>query len=195
MSKMIQLEQADRPSLMAKANELGLEIKHGTNDTSIRAAILAADPGCTEIPQIGDPDGQVQTLESAAMAKHGRSSKGNANPRHYSNDPRVRLMIHTTADKSRAKVVYLTVMGDTFAIKRGVEIEVPYRVYRALDLAVEKQRVDTGETNPQTGLPLYDFLEVHSYPHSVKRLPPQSEVDAWLAKTANLTPSLGAKAA
>lgn len=190
----VSLDAADFPSLKHHAEVvLGLEVKTGTNAKQLIAKIQRADPSITEIPvaegtaseQPGDVV-EVTPVRSTTEANAGKVSpvtRRHADPMHSSNDPKVRLLVNKTADKTRAKIADIQVNGVVFRIQRGVEVDVPYRVYEALENAKEKAAVDSDEINPQTGEPFKEWEEVYSYPFMVKSMPSEEAIAAWRETT------------
>lgn len=190
----IPIEEADLATLKHFAElALGLEIKAGTNATNVRAKIQQAMPDCTSVPELPKaPEPIVAIPEPAEAAAAPAAPKATPAPasqrQSYSvhrplDDPRVRLRIHKTDDKRRSKDVTVSVNGFVWRMQRGVEIDLSYRAYLALEDAKEKVAVDTDRINPFTGDPIKSWEEVHSYPFTVIRMPPQEEIDRWLIET------------
>jgi hypothetical protein len=95
-----------------------------------------------------------------------------------SEDPRVRLTLHAEERDgvviSRHKEV--AVNGYPWLLKRGESIEVPYRVYLALN-AAERDAM----THDSEGTEVHQ--KVKNVPFNIERLPSQEEIDAWHART------------
>lgn len=93
-------------------------------------------------------------------------------------DPRVSLTLH--AEEREGVVVShhkaVGVNGTVWAIKRGVQVDVPYRVYLALKDAVRDAITHDGEGEVIS-------QKVHAVPFSVQRMPSQEEIDAFHERT------------
>lgn len=180
--KMIPIEEADFPSLRHYAETiLGIEVKQGTNAANLRGKILSIDPKVKEIEELMTPGSSGR---AEAVVKELNPVNPNAKKQAYSlgnpvADPRVILTIEKTTDPLRDPNVTIGVNGYIWRAQRGVRISVPYRAFLALDDAVEKRAIDTGETHPQTGLPIYRYEDVQSYPFVVHEMPAPEEIAAW----------------
>lgn len=210
MENRIKLDEADAATLRHYAEvSLGLEVKTGTNANQLRAKIKQAEPDCEYVPNLpGKPapivqqapeqpqvverivekivyverpaqtDAQMQSTERPAAV----SRPASAALQHASLDPKVKLKVPKTDDKRRPKDVTVGVNGDIYRIQRGPWVEVPYRVFLALDNAIERAAVpDPERINPITGEPIMVWEEVHSYPFEVDRtcFPSEAEIAAW----------------
>lgn len=203
----IKIDEAEAKDLRYFAEVvMGLEIKDGTNANQIRAKLKQAGYTADTIPAPqAPPEPVVQYVEVPAAAPpppapavaeanlpEGEtlarpaaiSRPASAALMHPSRDPKVLLMIPKTDDKRRAKDVTVGVNGDIFRMQRGTKIEVPYRVYLALEDAKEKAPVDhPTDINPLTGEPIKVWEEVHSYPFQIHRMPSDEEIARWEAET------------
>ena len=189
---MIPLAEADFPSLKQFATvNLGLEVKQGTNATTLRGMIAAADNTVAEVPEFS-PEGAGTPRRAATpqmVTPQGSPSTAiiepgvHDDPNHWSHDPQVTLEVAKSADPTRPKDVTIQVNGDVFRMQRGVEVSVPYRVFEAIKNAKENQAVDSGEINPLTGMPIYTWEPVLSYPYQVTKHPTEEEVAEWRANT------------
>lgn len=205
--QMVPLDEADIASLRQFATvNLGLEIKPGTNGPSLRAKIQQADVSVSEIPMFvpegaGTPrsappttsarDGAVKQKVQVEATANGQPLptaehvEAHAHdPLHHSHDPRVRIKIFKSDDRRRSKVVNVSVNGVLFRMQRDQEIDVPYRVYEALEEAKEKAAVDGDDINPMTGEPIKVWADVQSYPFTVVRPASDEAVAEWRAMTA-----------
>lgn len=198
----IPLQDADLATLKHFAEAfLGIEIKPGTNAAQVRGMIGKAAPELKDVPPLPAPPAPIVQVAPAPIAQPVPQAVGEgedpiARPAavslpastellHPSMDPKVTIMVAATADKSRPKDVTVGVNGDIFRIQRGQKVDVPYRVYLALEDAKEKAPVPdpSGATNPFTGEPIMVWEEVHSYPFSVYKEPSPEEVAAWHQRT------------
>lgn len=95
-------------------------------------------------------------------------------------DPKVRIVLHNEEKDgvivSRHKEV--GVNGVVWLLKRGVPIEIPYRVFLALDNANRDVITHNGEGEVMT-------QSVKNTPFNVERRPSDEEIAAWEARTAN----------
>ncbi len=207
----IPIDDADLPTLKHFAETaLGLDIRHGTNATTVRTKIRQAIPDIKDVPPLAPAPAPIvapaapvigaigpapEIVERAIAAGYDAATENPAvrpaavsrpatmalrNPKL---DPKVTLTVNRTDDKRRAREVTVEVNGYTWRMQRGVKIELPYRAYLALDAAQEKVLVETDETNPITGLPVMDWQEQHSYPFMVHSMPSAEEIAAWHAAT------------
>jgi hypothetical protein len=192
----IPLADADMPTLKHFAETLlGIEVKTGTNAAQLRGKISAAAPELKDVPALPKPpepmvmaapppapapaeyvpvEGENPALRPAAISRPASQAL-----MHPNLDPKVRIKIHKTDDKRRSKEVTVSVNGAVWRMQRGVEIDVPYRVYLALDNAKEKAAVETDDLNPVTKEPIMGWEEIHSYPFTVRQMPSDEEIDAW----------------
>lgn len=196
MSDTVKIEEAKNADLLHYAGTvLGLDVKRGQSNTHLIGLIQSAKPGLDEIPL--PPKGpEPMDLDSAAAAEIPappspelvtRGSRSGA-LQHYSKDPKVRLRVEQTTDKTRAKDVTVAPNGDVFRWQRGVDVSVPYRVYLALRDAKEMEAVETGEINPISGLPKKVWQEVQSYPFTILQMPSEEEIAAFHKATDNAAP-------
>jgi len=192
-TKRIPIEEADLATLKAFAElTLGIEVKTGTNAKQLRGQIQQAMPGVTDVPALaekpvstwGDPMGKPDMQAAAARRAAEHAAKVEEAARNYSihlpqNDPKVEVMFHRTADKTRTREITISSNGYVCRYQRGVRVAIPYRVYLAARDAVEMQAVDTDEINPITNLPFKEWQEVFSYPMDVYAMPSPEEIAAW----------------
>lgn len=190
----VPLDQATRPQLFHYIRSvLNLDIGEGANNAQIKAKILQAQPGATEIlvpqemataptqsePKILQGGGTIDAATIAANTASVPASQMTSHPRH---DPKVELVVMPSADPTRPKDVQVAVQGETILIKRGERVKIPYRYYIALEQAVETVPRDTDTINPTTGLPFKEWVEQHSYPFQVYAMPSAEEIAAWEAR-------------
>lgn len=201
--KRIPIADADLPTLKAFAEAfLGIEVKPGTNSASLRGAIAKAAPDLKDVPALppvpvftpaqAQAVAPMPSMVAAANAAAGEgqaerpaavSLPASAELAHASRDPKVRLKVLKTDDKRRARDVTIAVNGDVYRLQRGVEVEVPYRVYLALRDAVERAAVPTDEINPFTGEPIMGWEDVLSYPFEIRAMPSDEDIAHWHAAT------------
>ena len=94
------------------------------------------------------------------------------------NDPKVRIVLHNEEKDgvivSRHKEV--GVNGVVWLLKRGEPIDIPYRVYHALNNANRDVITHNGEGEVMT-------QSVKNTPFNVEMMPPADEIKAWEART------------
>lgn len=184
MSELLEnvpLDDADYASLKAYAEvQLGIEVKRGMNSGAIRAKIKTVDPDVTHIP--GFAESEPAPSAPAAPTKAKAAGPVPYDLHNPNLDPKVKLRIQKTAELFRAREVTVNVNDKVWRMKRGEIVEVPYRVYIALNNAIESRAVDTGEPN-KFGMPQYDYQQVHSYPFDVLEEPDPAEVERWHRET------------
>lgn len=176
MSKIkIALTDATRPQLFQFATvTLGLEIPNTANSAGIIGRIAAADPNITEF--------EIEEAEAAPV----KESVGNvAKPAamegklttHYSDDPKVLVMIPSVHGKGGDRDVQIAHNGDIWLMKRDQEVALPYRAFIALKDARE---MDYRQTEALPGKPAEMISrEVPSYSYQVSELPSKAEIAAW----------------
>lgn len=171
-------------------------IKKGQQDSFLIAKIRAVHgDDCTEI-ELPEAAQHMTGPSNAAVdiAPRGEGDiPSGPEGQHYRYDPKVELTIAPTNDKTRAREVQVAVNGDAFIMQRGKKILVPYRVYLALDAAIEKVTRDTDEINPQSQMPVKEWVDQPSYPFTVHKLPSDDEIAAWHKRTDNYELRAGAE--
>lgn len=194
--KTVKLEEATNAELRWYAGvKLGLDgIKEkGQQNAFLIGKIKAVEPDAEDIsvpdeseaPRI-HPEADINRALAAAEtdvrpapapAPEGRAAF------HEKYDPKVRVVVSPTNDKTRPRRVFLTCNGGVIEIQRGKEVDIPYRYLEVLRNAEEKRSVQTDETNPVTGLPHREISMQPSYPFSIIQMPPADEIAAWHERT------------
>ncbi|WP_226018415.1 hypothetical protein [Novosphingobium sp. FKTRR1] len=196
----VSIDAATYPQLAwAASNLFNLDIPRGSNAVGLRAKIRQAFPdkeslevpaklkGAADEPEKAPPiakpgqasgrrtisTGEVRDVAPAAALPTGHAAM------HFQHDPKVEIQILPSSDPTRAKDVQVACQGQVILIRRGTKVKIPYRFYRALDDAIETVARDTDEINPQTGLPVKEWVEQHSYPFSIFSMPSDDEIAAW----------------
>lgn len=192
----IAIEDATAPDLREfAATQLGLEVSSSMNAKTLRSKIATVAPDLKHVPSVSAgaapepepaaiPVGYVPVEgEDPAKRPAAISMPAGADLLHQSMDPKVELEVLTTTDKARAKACTVSVNGVVTRIERGKKVSVPYRVFLAMQDAVEYQAVDTDENNPITGEPIKDWVPQHSYPFRVTKMPTDEEIADWHKRT------------
>lgn len=189
----IPLSEATEPQLREFADMMGLDVTASTPLPSVRAAISSAwqmdyinvRPAPIADVMVGFPPEAVagaRALDPVAQphvvhAITGERTQGGTGR----DDPRVKLKISTEErdGKTIDDDVNIGVNGVVWQCKRGVELDVPYRVYEALLLTVK-----TVITNVTEGRESFDVhRDVPAYPFNVMAMPAPEAIAAWRART------------
>lgn len=176
----IPLDTANRDQLMYYARSiLNIEVNDRCNSQTVRAKIQQASPSTTEIAVPANIGNAIHSAEDIA-AEADSAEPGRALTTHFRDDPKVELMIQATTEGQRAKDVQLACQGDVLLVKRGARVSIPYRFYiSCLCDGIETVAKDSDEINPQTGLPIKEWVDQHSYPFQIYSLPSDAEIAAW----------------
>ena len=116
--------------------------------------------------------GAATAVAAAAAASGGGKPMVGTSGEH---DPKVLITIAEVEGPGGKRPVFTSVNGVAMLIPRGRAVPIPYRYFRCLLDAVKTvhhQDEDTGEIISS---------QVPSYPMSVNRMPPQADIDAYLA--------------
>lgn len=171
------LSEASADEVRAYAQQfLGIPVEDVT-DKEILAKVRAAIEGDTIFVELKDEQPTDQTGSPPPRPEGHTPEGGGLVGSLGRDDPKVQLTIH--ADErdgvvnTRHKEV--GVNGVVWLLARGQSITVPYRVFEALNNA-ERDNI----THDKDGTAI--FQKAKNTPFSVERMPPQHEIDAWLAK-------------
>lgn len=182
-TKSITLADATNRQLLAYAQSRNLDVAPGANNKAILAKILQADPALTHITvEVDAQAAQPATVAGVTDQASPSIPSGQAGA-HWKYDPVVMVYVFPSNDPTRPKDVQIAVNGDAFLIKRGEQVNLPYRFFLALDAAKEDVARDLPELNPATGLPLKEWTRQHSYPFSNGPLPSDADIAAWQERT------------
>lgn len=155
---------------------LGIDVE-GDTDSQVLAKVKAANEGETIFVSTADEPTSQAGSPPPAPADTSRGMVGTTGRE----DPRVTLVIHA---EERDGVVNnrhreVGVNGVVWLLKRGEPIEVPYRVYAALNDAVREVITHDRDGNQRSQM-------VHNTPFSVEKMPSDEEVAAWSARVGHL---------
>lgn len=168
------IDEATPAELRQYASQfLGIPVDEDTTDAQVLAKVRAANEGSTifvsasedEPDQTGPipPGGHYVPEQSTATSV--LSAKG---------DPKVRLTLHAEERdgvvNNRHKEV--GVNGTVWLLKRGEPIEIPYRVFLALELAEREVITHSGDGEVRS-------QKVKNTPYNIERMPPAEEIAAW----------------
>lgn len=194
----VSIDNASYQQLAHFITSQNLDIPRGSNAVGLRARIRQGFPDLTEITVPDDlsarAEGTAAKPKNTVLAPAADVGEGPSRPsfpsgraaQHFRYDPKVRLEVLPSSDPTRAKDVQVAVQGDVILIRRGREVEVPYRFYLALNEAVEQVARDTDQEHPESGLPIKEWVEQKSYPFSIISMPSNAEIDAWHERMAKL---------
>lgn len=197
--KKIPINEASAKQLRYHAEViLGIEsIAHSANRGMIQAKIEAAAPGTAEIQIEDEIDSPAQTEAEAnsavaaieaeaekaaavgerASAVHGLSARQAAQHHH---DPKIEINIPQTAEAGGKDDVPVSVNGIQWTIQRDKWVTVPYRVFEALNHALQTLYE---HSNDDLGRMKVDERSVYSYPFQTRNEPSEAEVAAWRKRT------------
>lgn len=182
---MTPIETAKFIDLKAYAElHLGLEVPVGTSRQTLTQQIKEIEPDITEIPEAGDsPDTGPEDVKVSGAGSVKIGGNSGAPETHYSNDPVVMIRVASTREPGGNRAVFVGVNGDGFLIQRDRDVNVPYRVYEALEHALE-ERYEFIDGGPGER-PSLEPREAHSYAFNIRRMPSDEEVEAWRARVAD----------
>ncbi len=154
---------------------LGAEVAPNATANVLRNRILELEPDTTHVfvapPDIAARGPQVPTAQSRAADDedegHVPDLPEDMHPRlraHHRYDPKVTVNVPSFGKDTGD--LQLSVNGDTITIKRGVNVEIPYRFYLALQLAVQKEPVFS-EPDPVTQVRDLSMEERPSVPYTI----------------------------
>ena len=163
-------------------------IKAGQSNSHLIAKVRAAQGEETEVIELPPESVHFAPARQAAVdiapTPEGDIPSGPAG-QHYRYDPKAEITIAQTSDKTRSRDVQVAVNGDVIIVQRGKRVAIPYRFYLALDNAIEKIARDTDEINPQSQMPVKEWVDQPSYSYTTHRLPSDEEIAAWHKRTDN----------
>lgn len=160
---------------MFAAQVLGMMSMPNIGESTIRAKIRAAYQGDTLTIMVQDAVAPDDAPQSAPLAppkpSTGKALRGST----AEHDPKVMITIAEMEGAGGKRAVPVGVNGVIMLVPRGKPVDIPYRYYMALTCAVKTIHEQDELTQ--------DIIETHvpAYPMSVNRMPPQEEIDAYLA--------------
>lgn len=157
------------------ASVLDISVHPRIGEETLRAKIRQVYPGDTITIMVLDGEGDGAPSDAPAPPSEtpndGKALRGTS----ASHDPKVKITIAEVETAGGKRPVPVGVNGVIMLVPRGKAVDIPYRYYEALLHAVKTmhdQDEKTGEIIP---------TDVLSYPMSVNLMPPQAEIDAYLA--------------
>lgn len=161
------------------AQVLGISVNYNIGESTLRAKIRQAYGGDTITIMVLDGEDEFVAEDAPAPAStkpptHGKALRGSS----AENDPKVTITIAEIEGAGGKRPVPVGVNGVMMLVPRGRPVDIPYRYYHALTLAVKTVHEQDEETLEIVS------SDVPSYPFSVNKMPPQAEIDAYLAADA-----------
>ena len=157
------------------ASVLGISVSPRINESTLRAKIRQAHSGDNITILVPDDDDEAVVGDAPAPPSEtpndGKALRGSS----AENDPKVQITITEMPGAGGKRPAFVSVNGVAMLIPRGRPVDIPYRYYHALTNATQTlydQDEATGEIISS---------DVPSYPMSVNKMPPQAEIDAYLA--------------
>lgn len=156
---------------------LNLPLEDGESDSAILAKIQAAQPGSTLI-FVNEPDTpeEAAATETAEVELRPEEQIGRSTGTLGEGDPRAVIFIPISEMPGGSGDVFVGVNGRAWQLKRGHDLNVPWRVVVALQNA-EATIVEHSQEEGSVG----DVIERNAlrYPFHFKQQPPQADIDAW----------------
>lgn len=182
--KSIQIDEATPAQIEAFARAfLNLDVKQGASDTEILSAVNAAQPNATTIFVMDDDEQEgfqerIDPPLAGEVLAQGAKDVGRIAGSLGHEDPRalIRISPGNSEDARGSDDVAVGVNGRIWQLKRGVDINVPWRVVCALRDSVERV-----VRHDEQG----DIIErdAERYPFSILQGPTQQEIVDWRART------------
>lgn len=178
----VKLSEASRDEMLVFAQQnLGIDLPRNISADQCRAKIKAAWDKDTFPVTVTVGDAAEAPEAPAPFAAPAPPAADNDAERLVSagggRDPVVMLILYESERPGGKRDVFVGVNGIGMTIPRGRKVPVPYRYYHIIANAVEDVVTEDEETHELI------TNQVPRYPHQVVEMPPQAEIDAWLART------------
>lgn len=174
------IDEATPDELRAYAQQFLGIMCDGVLDKEVTARVRAANDGPTiyvEVPSEDEPHSQAGSPPPPSEDQEDRAALVGSLGR---DDPRVQITIH--AEERDGLVIArhkeVGVNGVVWALARGQSINIPYRVYLALENAERDSIVHNGD-----GVPI--STKAKNTPYNVEVMPTKAEIADWHARTDN----------
>lgn len=150
---------------------LNLELASDATDDAVLSAVLRAQPGSTLIFVKDEDEQQPEEAAAPPPEAFGNGMAGTLGQC----DPRavIEIPIVESDDKTGEMDVMVGVNGRAWQLKRGVPLDVPWRVVEALKLTIAtsvRHDMDTGEEQ---------FSPTKRFPFHFHSQPTQEQIDEW----------------
>lgn len=196
--KKLPIGEANHAQLRYHAETvLGLEVPNIINMGQLKAKIEAAAPNTTEITIADELESPTQQqavketavataaaeqehsekVEKAEASFHGMNAKQAAA---HHNDPKIEIKMLLSEKAGGDRDVPVSVNGVQWLLKRDVWVEVPYRVFEALQHA-EETKYEL--TNNDIGQMQTSERQVPSYAYQTRNEPSEAEIASWTKRT------------
>ena len=181
-TKKIKLVDATNAQALEYAQRLGLDAKMGQQTAFLVNMIRTAHPGIEEI-EVEDTTAPAAVSEIPEPRREVPEVTDRMMGITYREDPKVTLSIPSQDKPGGKRDVQVAVNGVPFLIRRDMPVEVPYRVFEALDNSrqTEYEQVD-GPT--ATSPKVMQAYTTHGYPFSVVKPADPAAVQEWRERTA-----------
>lgn len=174
--KTVPWDEATLPELKKFATEsLGMPVNYNIGEETLRGKIRQAFAGDSITVMEVDGEGDAPASDAPAPPTQaptdGKALRGTS----ASNDPKVKITIAEVEGPGGKRAIPVGVNGVQMLIPRGRPVDIPYRYYLVLTHAIKtvhEQDEASGEIISS---------DVPSYPMSVNTMPPQADIDAYLA--------------
>ena len=163
---------------MFASGVLGMSLGPNIGEETLRAKIRQAFHGDSLTIMVLDGEDEPVVADAPAAPSEapaqGKALRGSSSV----NDPKVKITITEAEGAGGKRPVPVQVNGVQMLLPRGRPIDIPYRYYDDLCKAI-KTVYEQDETTQEV-----IATDVPSYPFSVNKMPPQAEIDAFLAADA-----------
>ena len=174
--KIVPWDKATLVELRMFANQvLGIAPGHNMGESTLRAKIRAAYSNDTITILVPDDDDNVVAQPDAPAPKPQSTDSRALRGSSAAADPKVQITIAEVEGAGGNRPVFVGVNGVGMLVPRGKPVHIPYRYFLALSYAIKTVHEQDTETQEITS------TDVPSYPMSVNRMPPQEDIDAYLA--------------
>ena len=157
------------------AQVLGMSTHPSIGEETLRSKIRQAYSGDTITILVLDGEDEAFIGDAPAppskTPNDGKALRGSS----AENDPKVQITIAEMPGAGGKRDVFVGVNGVGMMIPRGKPVDIPYRYYEALTHATQTL-YDQDEATQEV-----ISSEVPSYPMNVNKMPPQVDIDAYLA--------------
>ena len=177
--KTVKWDEATLKELkMFASGVLGMTLGPNIGEETLRAKIRQAFPGDKITIMVLDGEDEAVAADApvppSEAPAQGKALRGSSSV----NDPKVTITIAEAEGAGGKRPVPVGVNGVMMLIPRGRPVDIPYRYFDALSKA-NKTLYEQDETTQEV-----ISTDVPSYPFSVNKMPPQDEIDAFLAADA-----------
>ncbi len=180
----VSLNEATYPQLKEFCEINGIEVKVGHQATHLRSKITTVYPGTQdiEVSEASDVASDVEIRRGAMGVSQSirkvEPTRAKLPPSHHKSDPTIEVRIPATKEPGGKREVEVAVNGLLFLVRRDEWVKVPYRVFEALNNAVETTYEDIPSQVPGSP-PIRERYETQAYPFNYRNGPSDEELAAW----------------